>query len=154
MPLLLNNFRAELPMSVYSSNQVITTRRCHSCHVPLFFKSHRFQTDSNTQSRFPPRHACAVGRLSTGAELEVLRTVDFDRVHVDVLVVEVEPDNPTKEALVRALLLENGFRSDGFRNDGNNRLKSEWFVHKGFVPMSRASFTTTATTTAPMSAAT
>ena len=62
----------------------------------------------------------------------MLKTVDFERVHVDVFLVEADGSNREKDAQIRSLLTENGFRSAGKLDR-----RSEWFVHSTFVPTSR-----------------
>lgn len=44
-----------------------------------------------------------------GAELAVLQAFDFDRVAVDVIVVETDGHNKTKDAAVGSILARNGF---------------------------------------------
>ena len=54
----------------------------------------------------------------------MLKTVDFERVHVDVFIVEADGSNQEKDAQICSLLTENGFRSVGKLDR-----RSEWFVH-------------------------
>jgi FkbM family methyltransferase len=61
-----------------------------------------------------------------GAELEVLRTFDFTRVTVDIVCVELDEGNPSKDNAVRTLLLESGFALD------QRRVRNDWFVRIGF----------------------
>ena len=58
-----------------------------------------------------------------GAELEVLRTVDFSDVHVKYVIVEADGSNPAKEQEVRHYMQTSGFRFDG------NKMRSDWFVN-------------------------
>lgn len=64
-----------------------------------------------------------------GGELEVLRTVDFERIKVGVLVVEADGHSPFKNQQVRDLMLSKGFKYHG--PVGNN----DWFLGPTFVPL-------------------
>ena len=66
-----------------------------------------------------------------GAELEVLKAVDFSAVVIDVIFVEADGGNPEKDAGVVSLLKSNGFIHEG------NFLRSDWFVRSGFVKSSK-----------------
>ena len=66
-----------------------------------------------------------------GAELEVLKAVDFSAVVIDVIFVEADGGNPGKDAGVISLLNANGFIHEG------NFLRSDWFVRSGFVKSSK-----------------
>ena len=61
-----------------------------------------------------------------GAELEVLKAVDFNAIVIDVIFVEADGGNPEKDAGVVSLLTANGFIHEG------NFLRSDWFVRNGF----------------------
>ena len=63
-----------------------------------------------------------------GAELDVLRGVDWARVSVDVIVVEEDGRQPDKDAAVRSLLAAAGFIFDG------KVRHNAWFRHASFHP--------------------
>ena len=63
-----------------------------------------------------------------GAELAVLRTIDFARVRIDVVCVEANGHNPEKDAAVRSLLASAGYTY----HSGHGG--SDWFTARGFVP--------------------
>jgi len=66
-----------------------------------------------------------------GAEFEIVQSIDFSKVKVDVFCVEADSFNTTKNELVRTHLRKNGFTLYDHRaRDGNN----DWFIRKGFVP--------------------
>eukprot|EP01001_Neometanema_parovale_P007863 NODE_4150_length_1108_cov_194.624365_g3751_i1.p1 GENE.NODE_4150_length_1108_cov_194.624365_g3751_i1~~NODE_4150_length_1108_cov_194.624365_g3751_i1.p1 ORF type:complete len:322 (+),score=42.76 NODE_4150_length_1108_cov_194.624365_g3751_i1:77-1042(+) len=44
-----------------------------------------------------------------GSELEVLQTVDFQRVTVDIMVIEADPTSPVKNKAVQRFLLDKGY---------------------------------------------
>lgn len=67
-----------------------------------------------------------------GAELEVLKAVDLSVLTVDVILVEADGGNPTKDAGVIALLQQRGFVHDG----GWER--SDWFHRVGFTPSAKS----------------
>ena len=74
-----------------------------------------------------------------GAELSVLQTFDFSRVHVDVLVVETDLTfgNKTRDAMVHNLLVSEGFLTVNQGGDNTPRTMSTMetvFVHPDFVP--------------------
>lgn len=52
--------------------------------------------------------------LQEGAELEVLKSLDFSAVRINVIVVEQDGSSPEKDEAVRTLLLANGFELDRF----------------------------------------
>lgn len=63
-----------------------------------------------------------------GAELEVLRSIDFDEVSFGMIVSEADEHDPIKNAAVRALLATHGYSNaiKGFR-------RSDYFVHPKFA---------------------
>ena len=61
-----------------------------------------------------------------GAEIEALRSIDFDRVGFGVLVVENDLDNKRKHWAVRTLLESKGYWFLE-RPDGN-----DWFINRSF----------------------
>ena len=69
-----------------------------------------------------------------GAELEVLKTVDFSAVRINVIVVEQDGGNPEKEEAVRQLLLANDFRVDSSLDSITAGRRNGWFVHRQFQP--------------------
>ena len=69
-----------------------------------------------------------------GAELEVLQTVDFSAVRINVIVVEQDGGDPEKEEAVRQLLLANGFRVDASLDSLTAGRRNGWYVHKQFQP--------------------
>jgi len=50
--------------------------------------------------------------LQEGAELEVLKSLDFSAVRINVIAVEQDASSPEKDEAVRTLLLANGFELD------------------------------------------
>ena len=66
-----------------------------------------------------------------GAELQVLQAVDFSSVTFDVIVIEADGSNSTKDAGVIAFLTQRGFDHDG------NVLRSDWFRRRGFEPRAK-----------------
>jgi hypothetical protein len=70
-----------------------------------------------------------------GAELDVLKAMDFSAVEVDVLGVELDGANPAKDAACRELLDKAGFEATGEEfKPGQNVQRNCWFVRRGFVP--------------------
>jgi hypothetical protein len=67
-----------------------------------------------------------------GAELEVLQTVDFAKVSIDVITVEQDGGNKAKDEAVRALLLSKGYKLDKVL------VRNDWFIREGFVPRPEA----------------
>lgn len=68
-----------------------------------------------------------------GAELEVLRGFDFDRVTVDVIAVEADGGNPEKDAAVVAYLRERGYERQRPACPDEHPLfnpHNDWFVRK------------------------
>jgi FkbM family methyltransferase len=65
-----------------------------------------------------------------GAEYEVLKTLDFDKVRVDVIMVELEGANPAKDDNVRKLLAEKGYRI------AQKISYNTWFTGPQYVPPS------------------
>jgi FkbM family methyltransferase len=63
-----------------------------------------------------------------GAEFEVLKTLDLTKVTFDVVLVESDTHNPTKNEAVRDLLEANGYTFRG------NHLRSDWFVRSALLP--------------------
>jgi len=64
-----------------------------------------------------------------GAELEVLKTFDFNAVTVDVVCIEQDGGNPQKDTAVRALM-----EKKGFILDTQNQVRNDWYHRKGFKP--------------------
>ncbi|PRW61481.1 methyltransferase fkbm family isoform A [Chlorella sorokiniana] len=72
-----------------------------------------------------------------GAELAVLEAFEFDRVAVDVIVVETDGHNRTKDAAVGSLLARNGFIAVEHGPDqtpGTLNTMDTFFVHKRYMP--------------------
>ena len=69
-----------------------------------------------------------------GAELEVLKTVDFSAVRINVIVVEQDGGNTKKEEAVRQLLLANDFRVDSSLDSIMAGRRNGWYVHRQFQP--------------------
>ena len=69
-----------------------------------------------------------------GAELEVLKTVDFSAVRINVIVVEQDGGNPEKEEAVRQLLLANDFQVDSSLDNITAGRRNGWYVHRQFQP--------------------
>jgi FkbM family methyltransferase len=68
-----------------------------------------------------------------GGELEVIKTIDFNSVNIQVLTIELDGTNPSKDKEVKDILLANGYRlleAPAFQ------LTNSWFVHKSFVASS------------------
>ena len=61
-----------------------------------------------------------------GAELSVLRSINFDRVAFGVILVEADEHNPSKNLDVRNLLESHGY------NYLEDKFRSSWFVNKDF----------------------
>ena len=64
-----------------------------------------------------------------GAEEEVLSSVDFARLTVDVIVVELDGGNPAKDQRCHDRLLAAGFDFHAAI------VRNKWFVRRGFVPV-------------------
>lgn len=69
-----------------------------------------------------------------GAELEVLRTLDFSAVHVNVFVIELDGSNPEKDQEVKRLLTANHYVLDGGNSTGLSWGSNGWFRHRSFKP--------------------
>ncbi len=63
-----------------------------------------------------------------GGELMVLRSIDFARLTFDVIVVEADGHNPSKDQAVVDLLTAHGYRHHG------RVVRNDWFVREGFSP--------------------
>merc|ERR1712007_144479 len=61
-----------------------------------------------------------------GAELSVLRSINFDRVAFGIVLVEADEHNPSKNLDVRNLLESHGY---SYLED---KFRSSWFVNKDF----------------------
>jgi hypothetical protein len=73
--------------------------------------------------------AAAVRSLDVeGAEYEVLKTFDFERVSVDVIVLEGRNDDKKKDAMARELLKQKGFKLY------INHINNNWFHRQGWRP--------------------
>jgi FkbM family methyltransferase len=77
---------------------------------------------SSVLRAFRVRHIDLLSVDVEGAELEVLRTVNFSDVHVNYVIVEADGSNPEKEQEVRHYMQMSGFRFDG------NKMRSDWFI--------------------------
>lgn len=64
------------------------------------------------------------------AELEVLKTLDFSLVRFDVIVVEADGTNASKDESVKQLLIDNNYKHHG------HIVRNDWFVHASFVSSS------------------
>ena len=71
-----------------------------------------------------------------GAELQVLQTLDFNAVHISVIVVEMDGHDLNKDEAVAQLLRANNFeRDDALKNEGHGAsITNGWFVNKNFKP--------------------
>jgi len=65
-----------------------------------------------------------------GAEEEVLTSVDFSRLSVDVIVAELDGGNEEKDARCHDILIKAGF----VYHAGHRIVRNKWYVHKDFVP--------------------
>ena len=63
-----------------------------------------------------------------GAEFEVLQTVDFSKIEIDVIAIEADGRDVAKDNAVRQHLLSNGYRLDASESS------NDWFVRNGFQP--------------------
>ena len=65
-----------------------------------------------------------------GAELAVLKSIDFEAVNISVMVIETDGHDKTKDQEVKDLMLENGYDL----LDGTDRAfqRNSWFVHRRF----------------------
>ena len=70
-----------------------------------------------------------------GGELEVIKTIDFNAVNIQVLSIELDGTNPSKDKEVKDILLANGYRLLDASAINANGVNS-WFVHKSFVASS------------------
>ncbi len=79
-----------------------------------------------------------------GAELIVLKSMDFSKISVGVIVIELDSQNPEKDAACRDLLNKAGFERVG-RRLGWPAVPSEeqewvsrnnWFMNRNFAPLS------------------
>ena len=67
-----------------------------------------------------------------GAEAEVLDTLDLTALHINVIVVEADGHNPSKDEAVRQRLLAHNFvRDESVRGTEAGR-RNDWFVNKRF----------------------
>jgi len=85
------------------------------------------------QELFESHGLCHIDLFSLdveGAELEVLRTVDLNKVSVSVWLIELDGTNTTKDAAVRAHLSEHGYVEQRKVDEDNNA----WFLHREFTP--------------------
>ena len=69
-----------------------------------------------------------------GAELEVLKTLDFSRVHINVIAIEADGRNSQKDEAVRKLVLAHGFELDRSFSAQEAGKRNDWFVNKRFRP--------------------
>ena len=69
-----------------------------------------------------------------GAELEVLRTLDFSKVHINVIAIEADGRNSQKDEAVRKLVLAHGFELDRSFSNQEAGARNDWFVNKLFRP--------------------
>ena len=67
-----------------------------------------------------------------GAELQVLNTLDLKALHVNVIVIEQDGSNPTKDETVRQKLLGNNFHLDETMKGTKAGSRNDWFVNKHF----------------------
>lgn len=67
-----------------------------------------------------------------GAELQVLNTLDLKVLHINVIVIEQDGSNPTKDETVRQMLLANNFHLDGAMKGTKAGSQNDWFVEKHF----------------------
>lgn len=69
-----------------------------------------------------------------GAELEVLKTLDFSKVHINVIAIEADGRNSEKDEAVRKLVLAHGFELDRSFSKQEAGVRNSWFVNKRFRP--------------------
>jgi hypothetical protein len=69
-----------------------------------------------------------------GAELEVLKTLDFSKVHINVITIEADGRNSQKDEDVRKLVVAHGFEQDRSFSDQEAGSRNDWFVNKRFRP--------------------
>lgn len=70
-----------------------------------------------------------------GGELEVIRTIDFSSINIQVLTIELDGSNPSKDKEVKDIMIKNGYRlldAPAFQV----QIANSWFVHKSFVASS------------------
>ena len=67
-----------------------------------------------------------------GAELQVLHTLDLSSVHINVMVIEQDGSNPTKDEEVRQKLLANNFHLDESMKSTRAGARNDWFYNKHF----------------------
>lgn len=67
-----------------------------------------------------------------GAELSVLRSINFDLVGFGVIVVEADEHNATKNMAAKELIESHGYKYMGYK------LRSDWFVNKDFEAIYKA----------------
>lgn len=68
-----------------------------------------------------------------GAELEVLRAIDFASLSFDVIVIEADGTNPEKDKGVLDILISKGYAFHG------HVARNDWFVRSGFRPLAKPS---------------
>ena len=69
-----------------------------------------------------------------GAELEVHKTIDFSKVHINVIAIEADGRNSQKDEAVRKVVLAHGFELDRSFSEQDAGKRNDWFVHKRFRP--------------------
>ena len=67
-----------------------------------------------------------------GAELQVLNTLDLRSVHVNVMVIEQDGSNPSKEEEIRQKLKAQNFDFDESMKGTGAAARNDWFVNKPF----------------------
>ena len=63
--------------------------------------------------------------------VQVLRTLDFSKVHIDVLCIELDDTNPEKNASIREMLAGLGYSEVG------KETNSYFFTHTSFSPSAK-----------------
>lgn len=72
-----------------------------------------------------------------GAELAVLQTLDFSKVHINVMVIEQDGHDPQKDEAVRQLLRAHGFELDEALKATPAGVRNDWFVNRHFKPFAK-----------------
>ena len=83
----------------------------------------------NNQSHDISSSLCSLFSLDVeGAEYEVLKSINFEVVTFDLIIVEADRSNVEKDTNVRNLLEKNGY------SFVNNEGRSDWFKRAGWTP--------------------
>jgi hypothetical protein len=66
-----------------------------------------------------------------GAELQVLQSIDFHKLHFGVIVVETQYSEPDTLAAINATLSSHGYINQGY-DPADDQQRNTWFVHRQF----------------------